>query len=140
MNRGDANTGFVTPGIVDATSILSELPDLEYFGPLLTVIRYDSMEQAMDIANRTRFGLSAGILSDERSEYEWFLQHSRAGIINWNRQTTGASSAAPFGGTGASGNHRASAYYAADYCAYPVASIEVEALNVPDTLPNGLTL
>lgn len=140
MTRGDANTGFVTPGIVDATAMLPSLPDKEYFGPLLTVIRYDSMDGAMTQANNTKFGLSAGILSDDRAEYEWFLQHSRAGIINWNRQTTGASSAAPFGGTGASGNHRASAYYAADYCAYPVASIEVESLQVPDTLPNGITL
>lgn len=140
MERGEANTGFVSPAIIDATEIIDQLPDLEYFGPLLTVIRYDDMSQAMEIANNTRFGLSAGILSDDRSEYEWFLQHSRAGIINWNRQTTGASSAAPFGGTGASGNHRASAYYAADYCAYPVSSIEVEQLHVPETLPNGLTL
>lgn len=140
MERGENETGFVSPAIIDATDVLEKLPDQEYFGPLLTVIRYDDLEQAMCIANNTRFGLSAGILSDDRAEYEWFLQHSRAGIINWNRQTTGASSAAPFGGTGASGNHRASAYYAADYCAYPVASIEVDALAVPDTLPNGLTL
>ena len=140
MTRQAANTGFVSPAIIDASAILATLPDQEYFGPLLTVIRYQDLEQAMTIANDTRYGLSAGILSDERSEYEWFLQHSRAGIINWNRQTTGASSAAPFGGTGASGNHRASAYYAADYCAYPVASIEVDTLALPDTLPNGLTL
>ncbi|ODC02817.1 succinylglutamate-semialdehyde dehydrogenase [Terasakiispira papahanaumokuakeensis] len=140
MTRGNPTTGFVTPSIVDATDILNQLPDHEYFGPLLTVIRYDSLDQAMTIANNTKFGLSAGILSDDRREYEWFLQHSRAGIINWNRQTTGASSAAPFGGTGASGNHRASAYYAADYCSYPVASIEVDTLTTPEKLPHGLTL
>ncbi|WP_133013285.1 succinylglutamate-semialdehyde dehydrogenase [Marinomonas flavescens] len=140
MTRGDANTGFVTPGIIDATDMLDALPDQEYFGPLLTVVRYDSLDQAMQIANNTSFGLSAGILSDDKSEYEWFLQHSRAGIINWNRQTTGASSAAPFGGTGASGNHRASAYYAADYCAYPVASIEADSLCMPEKLGPGLTL
>ncbi|MEL0622514.1 succinylglutamate-semialdehyde dehydrogenase [Marinomonas arenicola] len=140
MTRGEANTGFVTPGIVDATDMLDVLPDQEYFGPLLTVVRYDSLDQAMQVANNTSFGLSAGILSDEKSEYEWFLQHSRAGIINWNRQTTGASSAAPFGGTGASGNHRASAYYAADYCAYPVASIEADSLSMPENLTPGLTL
>ncbi|NVK74838.1 MAG: succinylglutamate-semialdehyde dehydrogenase [Oceanospirillaceae bacterium] len=140
MTRGDSQTGFVTPGIIDATDILDELPDQEYFGPLLTVIRYDSLEQAMTIANNTKFGLSAGILSDDVDEYEWFLQHSRAGIINWNRQTTGASSNAPFGGTGASGNHRASAYYAADYCAYPVASIEADSLTMPEKLGHGITL
>ncbi|MBR7887555.1 succinylglutamate-semialdehyde dehydrogenase [Marinomonas sp. A79] len=140
MTRGEAHTGFVTPGIIDATDMLDTLPDQEYFGPLLTVIRYDSLDQAMTIANNTRFGLSAGILSDDAAEYQWFLQHSRAGIINWNRQTTGASSNAPFGGTGASGNHRASAYYAADYCAYPVASIEADSLTMPETLGHGLTL
>ena len=140
MSRGAAETGFVTPGIIDATNMLSNLPDQEYFGPLLTVIRYDSLDQAMAIANNTQFGLSAGILSDDETEYEWFLQHSRAGIINWNRQTTGAASSAPFGGTGASGNHRASAYYAADYCAYPVSSIEADSLSMPETLSHGLTL
>ena len=140
MTRGDSQTGFITPGIVDATDMLERLPDQEYFGPLLTVVRYTSLEQAMDIANNTQFGLSAGILSDDLAEYEWFLQHSRAGIINWNRQTTGASSNAPFGGTGASGNHRASAYYAADYCAYPVASIEADSLTLPEKLGPGLTL
>lgn len=140
MTRGDSQTGFITPGIVDATDMLERLPDQEYFGPLLTVVRYTSLEQAMDVANNTQFGLSAGILSDDLAEYEWFLQHSRAGIINWNRQTTGASSNAPFGGTGASGNHRASAYYAADYCAYPVASIEADSLTLPEKLGPGLTL
>ncbi|WP_111637582.1 succinylglutamate-semialdehyde dehydrogenase [Marinomonas shanghaiensis] len=140
MTRGDRQTGFITPGIVDATNMLDALPDQEYFGPLLTVIRYDSLDQAMNIANNTKFGLSAGILSDDLTEYEWFLQHSRAGIINWNRQTTGASSNAPFGGTGASGNHRASAYYAADYCAYPVASIEADRLTMPEKLGHGITL
>ncbi|GAB3486344.1 succinylglutamate-semialdehyde dehydrogenase [Marinomonas epiphytica] len=140
MERGEQNTGYVTPGIVDATEMLDNLPDQEYFGPLLTVIRYESLEQAMQIANNTQYGLSAGILSDDEQEYHWFLQHSRAGIINWNRQTTGASSAAPFGGTGASGNHRASAYYAADYCAYPVASIEADSLTAPEKLLPGLTL
>jgi succinylglutamic semialdehyde dehydrogenase len=140
MTRGDSKTGYVTPGIIDATDMLENLPDQEYFGPLLTVIRYDSLDQAMTIANNTQFGLSAGLLSDDKNEYEWFLQHSRAGIINWNRQTTGASSNAPFGGTGASGNHRASAYYAADYCAYPVSSIEADSLTMPEKLGHGLTL
>jgi succinylglutamic semialdehyde dehydrogenase len=65
---------------------------------------------------------------------------SRAGIVNWNKQLTGAASTAPFGGVGASGNHRASAYYAADYCAYPVASLESERLSLPATLTPGVSL
>ena len=51
---------------------------------------------------------------------------------------TGASGAAPFGGIGDSGNHRASAFYAADYCAYPVASVELEQSQMPASLNPGL--
>ncbi|HEY5717476.1 MAG TPA: aldehyde dehydrogenase family protein, partial [Motiliproteus sp.] len=85
-------------------------------------------------------GLAAGLLSDSRAQFEQFYTESRAGIVNWNKQTTGASSAAPFGGIGASGNHRASAYYAADYCAYPVAGLEAEQLSLPAILSPGLEL
>ena len=113
---------FVSPGIVDATGL--RLPDEEHFGPLLTVYRYRTVEDAIRLANDTSFGLAAGIFTEDADLYERFWLESRAGIVNWNRPLTGASSAAPFGGTGASGNHRPSAYYAADYVAYPVASLE----------------
>ncbi|MBY5993062.1 succinylglutamate-semialdehyde dehydrogenase [Ferrimonas balearica] len=134
-----AGTGLVSPGIIDVTAI-AELPDEEYFGPLLQVIRYDDFDDAIASANRTRYGLSAGLLSDSRADWDHFLPRSRAGIVNWNRQITGAAGSAPFGGIGASGNHRASAYYAADYCAYPVASVESDAVTLPASLAPGLEL
>lgn len=114
---------FVTPGIVDMTDVAS-VPDEEHFGPLLKIWRVKNFDEAIARANDTAFGLSAGLLSDDAAKWEKFVALSRAGVVNWNRQTTGASGAAPFGGVGASGNHRPSAYYAADYCAYPVASME----------------
>ena len=77
-------------------------------------------------ANNTRFGLSASLIGGNPQDYDRFWANVRAGVINWNRPTNGASSAAPFGGIGLSGNHRPSAYYAADYCAYPVASTEMK--------------
>ena len=113
--------------------------DEEHFGPLLKVYRYTDFDAAIDEANNTKYGLSAGLLADEQQDYEHFFRRIRAGIVNWNRPITGASSAAPFGGIGASGNHRASAYYAADYCAYPVASVEAEKVAMPATLNPGLT-
>lgn len=134
----DSNTGLVTPGIIDVTAILSKLPDEEHFGPLLKVIRYDDFNTAIIEANNTKFGLSAGLIADDSALYDVFYQHIRAGIVNWNRPITGASGAAPFGGIGESGNHRASAFYAADYCAYPVASVELEATTLPATLSPGL--
>ncbi|PWI33131.1 succinylglutamate-semialdehyde dehydrogenase [Vibrio albus] len=136
---------FVSPGLIDATEI-ANLPDQEYFGPLLQLIRYPAngeycpIESAVDMANSTRFGLSAGLISTDDSEWEYFLQHIRAGIINRNRQLTGASSDAPFGGPGASGNLRPSAYYAADYCAYPVASMEGSTPELPATLSPGIEI
>jgi succinylglutamic semialdehyde dehydrogenase len=58
--------------------------------------------------------------------YDKFWANVRAGVINWNKPTNGAPSSAPFGGIGLSGNHRPSAFYAADYCAYPVTSSEAD--------------
>ncbi|MDE1463869.1 succinylglutamate-semialdehyde dehydrogenase [Spartinivicinus poritis] len=132
-------TGLLSPGLVDVTEV-AELPDEELFGPLLQVIRYDDFDAALTAANNTRYGLSAGLLSADRERYDYFLRRIRAGIVNWNKQTTGASSAAPFGGVGASGNHRASAYYAADYCAYPVASLEADEVTLPEKLAPGLSI
>ncbi|TWI53070.1 succinylglutamic semialdehyde dehydrogenase [Pseudomonas duriflava] len=139
MVQPNATEALLTPGIIDVTAV-SERPDEEFFGPLLQVVRYDNFAQAIKVANATRFGLAAGLLSSSRERYEQFLLESRAGIVNWNRPLTGAASSAPFGGIGASGNHRPSAYYAADYCAYPVASLEAEALDLPATLLPGVQL
>nr|WP_314490134.1 succinylglutamate-semialdehyde dehydrogenase [uncultured Pseudomonas sp.] len=139
MAQPQPGAALLTPGIVDVTA-LPAAPDQELFGPLLQVIRYDGFEQAMAQANATRYGLAAGLLSDSRARYEQFWLHSRAGIVNWNKPLTGAASSAPFGGVGASGNHRASAYYAADYCAYPVASLETASLALPSTLTPGVSL
>lgn len=139
MTRLEEGTALLTPGIIDLTDA-TDVPDTEYFGPLLSVYRYDEFSDAVDQANDTRYGLSAGLLSNSRERYEQFLEDIRAGIVNWNKPITGASSAAPFGGVGASGNHRASAYYAADYCAYPVASMESETLQAPAKTSPGMNL
>ena len=120
------NRALLTPGLLETTGI--ELEDVEHFGPLLCVTRVPTLEEAITTANRTRFGLAAGLLADNAHDYEFFCQRIRAGIVNWNRQTTGASGRLPFGGVGASGNHAPSGYFAADYCAYPVASLESQRL------------
>jgi succinylglutamic semialdehyde dehydrogenase len=115
---------FMSPGIVDVGH--HETPDEEIFAPVLQVRRAATFDGAVALANHTRYGLSAGLVSDDAALWERFQQRIRAGVVNWNRPTTGAAGTAPFGGLGDSGNHRPSAYYAADYCAYPVASFEAE--------------
>jgi succinylglutamic semialdehyde dehydrogenase len=125
MRRPHAGLPFMQPGIIDTTA-MAERPDVELFGPLLQVIKVDDFDQAIAEANNTRFGLSAALIGGNPQDYSRFWANIRAGIVNWNRPTNGASSAAPFGGIGLSGNHRPAAFYAADYCAYPVASSEME--------------
>ena len=139
MHQPDSNAALLTPGIIDVTEV-SDRSDEELFGPLLQVIRYADFDAAIAEANNTVFGLAAGLLSDSEARYQQFWLESRAGIVNWNKQLTGAASSAPFGGVGASGNHRASAYYAADYCAYPVASLETPSLVLPAALTPGVRL
>jgi len=125
MTAVDGLSGaFVSPGLVDVTG--ETVPDEELFAPLLQVRRVGSFDEAITAANATRYGLSAGLISNETAYWELFLKRIRAGVVNWNRPTTGAAGTMPFGGLGSSGNHRPSAYYAADYCAYPVASFEAQ--------------
>ena len=138
MTQLEEGTALLSPGIIDVTHVLQR-PDEEYFGPLLTVVRYGNFDESLAIANDTRFGLALGLISPHREHYDRLLTEARAGIVNWNKQLTGASSAAPFGGIGASGNHRPSAYYAADYCAWPMASLESEQIALPATLSPGLS-
>jgi succinylglutamic semialdehyde dehydrogenase len=137
MRLLQAGTGFLSPGIIDVSGA-SGIPDEEWFGPLLQVVRVASFDEAIRATNATDYGLAAGLLSDDPALWQRFQALARAGIVNWNRPTTGAASTAPFGGVGKSGNHRPSAYYAADYCAYPVASIENSVLDMPKQLSPGL--
>lgn len=130
---GDRSPAFVSPGILDATGL--NLPDQEIFAPLLTVYRAPDFAAALELANRTRFGLSAGLITDDDNLWERFADEVRAGVVNRNRPTTGASGGMPFGGIGDSGNHRPSAYYAADYCAYPVASLVASRVTALSAMP-----
>ncbi len=127
MARPIEGRPFLTPGIIDVTD-LPERPDIELFGPILQVIRVGDFAEAIAEANNTRYGLSSALIGGTAQQYDQYWSNSRAGIVNWNKMTVGASSEAPFGGIGLSGNHRPSAYYAADYCAYPVVSLEAEQL------------
>lgn len=137
MEQRDEQLGFVSPAMLEVTDVAA-LPDEEHFGPLAQIVRYTHFDEAIARANDTVYGLSAGLLADDEGLWTRFHRTIRAGIVNWNRPTNGASSAAPFGGTGRSGNHRPSAYYAADYCAYPMASVESAQLTMPASVSPGL--
>lgn len=121
LKAGEQGTGFVSPGVVDVTGA-RDIPDEELFGPLIQIIRVDSFDAAIASANASKYGLSGGLVSDDEALWQQAYGEMRAGILNRNRPTVGASGAMPFGGPGLSGNFRPGAYYAADYCAWPQAS------------------
>ena len=123
LDRAFEERPYLTPALIDMTDA-KERPDEEIFGPVLQVIRVKDFDSAIDEANNTRFGLAASLVGGSPEMYDKFWANVRAGVINWNKPTNGAPSNAPFGGVGLSGNHRPSAFYAADYCAYPVTSSE----------------
>ena len=123
LDRPSEDRPFLTPALIDVTDI-ADRPDEELFGPVLQMVRVKDFDAAIAEANNTRFGLVASLVGGDPEMYDRFWKTIRAGVINWNKPTNGAPSNAPFGGVGLSGNHRPSAYYAADYCAYPVTSSE----------------
>ncbi|KPF65473.1 succinylglutamate-semialdehyde dehydrogenase [alpha proteobacterium AAP81b] len=125
LTRPIADRPFLTPALYDVTRATG-VPDSELFGPLLQLTRVADWDTAIAAANATKFGLAAGLIGGDAALYDRFWAASRAGVVNWNRPTNGAASSAPFGGIGLSGNHRPSAYYAADYAAWPVASLEAD--------------
>jgi succinylglutamic semialdehyde dehydrogenase len=125
LDRPYEERPYLTPALIDVTDV-KDRPDEEMFGPVLQVIRVPDFDAALVEANNTRFGLAASLVSGTPKQFEKFWSTVRAGVINWNKPTNGAPSNAPFGGVGLSGNHRPSAFYAADYCAYPVTSSETE--------------
>ncbi|HET7577203.1 MAG TPA: succinylglutamate-semialdehyde dehydrogenase [Sphingomicrobium sp.] len=125
LDRPFEERPYLTPALIDVTEA-KDRPDEEIFGPVLQIIRVEDFDAAIDEANNTRFGLAASLVGGSPAMYDRFWANVRAGVINWNKPTNGAPSSAPFGGVGISGNHRPSAFYAADYCAYPVTSSEAD--------------
>jgi succinylglutamic semialdehyde dehydrogenase len=136
--ENDGGCSMLRPGLLDVTAV-KDRADQEIFGPLLQLIRVSDFDAAIVEADRTAYGLAAALFSKNHDLYERFSNSVRAGVINWNRPTTGASGALPFGGTGNSGNHRPSGYFAADYCSYPTASLESPTLEPPADLPPGIS-
>jgi succinylglutamic semialdehyde dehydrogenase len=116
---------FLSPALIDVTGIANRA-DEEIFGPVLQMIRVPDFDAAIVEANATRYGLAAALIGGAPELYDRFWANVRAGIVNWNRPTSGAVAKAPTGGVGMSGNNRPSGYYAADHAAFPVVSSEAD--------------
>lgn len=123
---------YLTPGVVKVERFINETGgradgdagcDVEVFGPMLRISVVDTLDDAIEQANATSFGLAASIFTKDEKSISRFIEEARAGCVNVNTGTAGASSKLPFGGLGRSGNHRPAGAYSLDYCAYPVAGM-----------------
>lgn len=108
----------------------------ELLAPDLAVYEIDDADHALEILSKSEWGLALAVFTSKRDVYDHVRREAREGIVNWNRGTVGASSRLPFGGTGRSGNFRATALHAVRYSTFPVASMEddhptMEGVNVP---------
>lgn len=133
--RMDREGFFITPGVIEVDRFTLDR-DSEIFGPIAQLSITDSLDDAINQANATHYGLAASIFTADAAEWEAFFAGCRSGCINWNTGTAGASSALPFGGLGLSGNHRPAGAFSVDYCAYPIASMVESSRDV--AVPSGM--
>ena len=98
----------------------------EIFGPNCVFAPYKEIEEAIEIANISDYGLAASVFTSSSLIYEKILYEVDAGIINLNRSTVGASSKLPFGGVKNSGNHHPAAVSMIDHTVSTVASLETQ--------------
>ncbi len=119
---------YITPGVMRVDKFTANDGDdagcdIEVFGPMLRITTVSSYEEGIEQVNATRYGLAASVFTKDDAVINDFLADARAGCVNLNCATAGASSKLPFGGLGTSGNHRPAGAFALDYCAYPVAGM-----------------
>ncbi|MFN7053052.1 MAG: aldehyde dehydrogenase, partial [Gemmobacter sp.] len=124
---------FYPPTILDCTGI-PEAPCLtqELFGPVLSVVAFDTEEEALQIANATAFGLASGVFTQNLTRAHRMIRHLRAGIV-WVNTYRAVSPIAPFGGHGLSGHGREGGMAAAlDYTTVKTVWLRTSDDPIPD--------
>lgn len=95
---------YVTPTLLEELPAQSAFAKNEIFGPVASLHRVASLEEALLLANDTEYGLTAAIHTKSVDRATWFADRVRAGVVNVNLGTFGSEPHMPFGGFGASGN------------------------------------
>jgi acyl-CoA reductase-like NAD-dependent aldehyde dehydrogenase len=95
---GYAGGYYVRPAVFTNVKPDMRIAQEEIFGPVISVIKVDSFQEAMRIANDVEFGLSAAICTFDPDRIHYFVNNIQAGVVKVNRTTTGNAINAPFGG------------------------------------------
>jgi aldehyde dehydrogenase (NAD+) len=96
---------YVAPTIFDRVSPTATIAQEEIFGPVVALMEAKDVDDAIDIANRTPFGLSASVFTDNLSLAFKAVEELQAGLVRVNEETAGVELQAPFGGMKASSSH-----------------------------------
>ncbi|WP_439852327.1 aldehyde dehydrogenase [Pseudomonas syringae] len=104
---------YVEPTIFDGVNNAMRIAQEEIFGPVLSVLTFDSAEEAIQIANDTQYGLAAAVWTSNISKAHLTARALRAGSV-WVNQYDGGDMTAPFGGFKQSGNGRDKSLHAFD--------------------------
>ena len=131
----DCDGWFLSPGIMQVQRF-DIMTDEEVFGPLVQIAIASDDDDAIAQANASQFGLAAAVFTANEERWKRISPHIRAGCINWNVGTAGASSRLPLGGLGRSGNNRPAGAMSLEYCAAPIAQLEERTDAV--SLPQGM--
>jgi alpha-ketoglutaric semialdehyde dehydrogenase len=95
---------YMTPTILENVSPDDELSQEELFGPITCLYRVPAFDEAIELANATRYGLTGAIHTSSTHRVEEFIARYRAGLVSINGPTYGAGPHMPFGGVKNSGN------------------------------------
>jgi methylmalonic acid semialdehyde dehydrogenase len=90
---------FVAPTIFDKVASDSRIAQEEIFGPVLSVIRVKDFDEALEVANSVRYGLSSSIYSTDSNKIFEFIDRIETGMTHVNSPTVGGEAHVPFGGT-----------------------------------------
>ncbi|MFT4183454.1 MAG: aldehyde dehydrogenase [Rhizobium sp.] len=104
-SRPDGEGYYFLPTILDCDDVASPSLAEEFFGPVLSVVSFETEAEALKIANDTRYGLASGVFTQNLTRAHRLMKGIRAGIV-WVNTYRAVSPIAPFGGFGLSGHGR----------------------------------
>lgn len=106
LKKGELGEGFfVEPTVFENVTTSMTIAQEEIFGPVLALIKVETLEEAMKIANDVKYGLSAAIFTKDIGKALSFIKEIDAGLVRINAETAGVELQAPFGGMKESSSH-----------------------------------
>ncbi|PKC50518.1 putative aldehyde dehydrogenase [Rhizophagus irregularis] len=96
--NNNENGYFIEPTIFEVENNQLKLVQEEIFGPVISIMKYSTFDEAIALSNETKYGLSASLFSNDIKEIMQFVRDIEVGMVRVNAETSGVELHAPFGG------------------------------------------